>query len=73
MLENAKNILKQEPTVKLDYFNLVDLETGKDLAFADSNETKTIAEPTPEMLMSAAIWVGKTRLIDNVILTQIVK
>jgi pantothenate synthetase len=73
LLENAKKVLSQEPSVKLDYLNICNMETGKDLAYANETETRVIGESSPEMLMSGAIWVGKTRLIDNVILTQIFK
>ena len=53
----AKQVLAQEPQVRLDYFEIVDPETLEPVA--------QISRPT---LLAVAAYVGSTRLIDNVVL-----
>lgn len=57
LLASAKKILATEPTVRLDYLQLVDPETLLDV--------KQVAGPT---LAAIAAFVGSTRLIDNLLL-----
>lgn len=45
----------QEPLAKIDYMTVVDLETLE--------EIKEVREPA---LLALAVWIGRTRLIDNV-------
>jgi len=54
----AKGVIQTKPELRLDYFNMADLESGMDV---------DIVEPQGAML-STAVWLGKTRLIDNIIL-----
>jgi pantoate--beta-alanine ligase len=51
--------LNKIPKLKIDY---VDIVNFKDLSFADKN--------TKKAALSVAVWVGKTRLTDNIILTR---
>ena len=53
------NKLNKIPKLKIDY---VDIVNFKDLSFADKN--------TKKIVLAVAVWVGKTRLIDNIILTR---
>jgi pantoate--beta-alanine ligase len=61
LVELAKAELAKEPSVRLDYINICDLETGKDL-------TDVVGENGA--MASGAMFIGKrpTRLIDNIIL-----
>jgi pantoate--beta-alanine ligase len=57
LIKAAKKILAQEPTVRLDYFEIVDPST---------------LDPAPKLtgpaLVAVAALVGTTRLIDNILL-----
>lgn len=57
LMEAGKQVLAQEPGVRLDYFEMVDPAT---------------LDPMPELtspaLVAVAAFVGKTRLIDNILL-----
>jgi pantothenate synthetase len=55
---SAIEILKH-PMVQVDYVSLASLWTGKELPTVD---------PEDGALLSAAVKIGNTRLIDNVIL-----
>lgn len=57
LIAAAKQVLAQEPQVKLDYFVIVDPDT--------LNPVDVIAQPA---LVAVAAYVGPTRLIDNVVL-----
>jgi pantoate--beta-alanine ligase len=52
--EKAINKLKKIPNSKIDYAEIVSV---KDLSLADKN--------TKKVVFAVAIWIGKTRLIDN--------
>jgi pantoate--beta-alanine ligase len=53
--ESARRILAEQPLVRPEYFEIVDLD-----------ELQPVEEITSEVRIAGAIWVGKTRLIDNV-------
>lgn len=57
LIEAAKTILGAEPSVRVDYIELVD--------WATLLPVETAARGT---LFAVAAWVGETRLIDNTIL-----
>ena len=57
LIEAAREILAQEPGVRVDYVAVVDPETLKD-----------VFEVTDGALAAVAAFVGATRLIDNVLL-----
>lgn len=57
VINKAKELINSEPLAKIDYVEIVDLNT---LQHIDK-----IAEP---MLMALAVYIGKTRLIDNFIM-----
>ena len=58
LIDEGKQIFQQEPSVRLDYFEIVDPNT---------------LEPVPQVqkpaLVAVAAFLGSTRLIDNVVLT----
>ena len=58
LAEAGKNVMAQEPLVRLDYYEIVDPET-----LLSSEEVRGPA------LAAVAAFVGNTRLIDNVVLT----
>jgi pantoate--beta-alanine ligase len=50
----ALDVLEREPRIKVEYFEIVDPE-----------ELQPVAEIAGPVLLAAAIWLGSTRLIDN--------
>ena len=58
LVEAGKNVIAQEPSVRLDYYEIVDPET-----LLSNEEVRVPA------LVTVAAFVGATRLIDNVVLT----
>lgn len=50
--------MKTEPSIVLDYFSVADLTTGEEVEQIGPNGA----------LFSTAVKLGKTRLIDNIIL-----
>jgi len=54
--EHAQRLLQSAPDIKIDYFDLVDPETLRPV--------NAVEEPVRAAL---AVWIGKTRLIDNVL------
>ena len=57
--ESVLGKLKKIPESKLDYAEVVDFN---DLSLADENTMKVV--------FTVAIWIGRTRLIDNTIMTK---
>ncbi|MBU0549716.1 MAG: pantoate--beta-alanine ligase [Candidatus Omnitrophica bacterium] len=57
ILTMRKIILKKK-SARIQYINIVDL-----------NELKTVEKIQEKVLIALAIWIGKTRLIDNAIIT----
>ncbi len=49
-----KNIIEAEPLARIDYIEIIDSET-----------LKPIEELTSNILLALAVYIGKTRLIDN--------
>jgi pantoate--beta-alanine ligase len=58
LVEEVSESILCHPFTKIDYVTLCDLETLEDVQLVD--------KPS---LMALAVWVGKTRLIDNTVLT----
>jgi pantoate--beta-alanine ligase len=58
LIDSALRIFAGEPSVRLDYFQIVDPETLESV--------EAVAGPT---LVAVAAYVGTTRLIDNVVLS----
>lgn len=56
--KTARDVIAQEPQVRLDYFEVVDPET-----------LEPVARISRSTLVAVAAYVGPTRLIDNVVLT----
>jgi pantoate--beta-alanine ligase len=59
LIEAGKRTFAQEPSVRLDYFEIVDPETFD-----------AVADLAHGALVAVAAFVGKARLIDNVVLPQ---
>jgi pantoate--beta-alanine ligase len=59
LIEAAKQLLTQEPAVRLDYFEIVDPAT-----------LDPMQELTKNALVAVAAAVGNTRLIDNILLER---
>jgi len=57
LIAAGKQVLAQEPTVRLDYFEIVDPAT-----------LDPVQELTSSALVAIAAFVGNTRLIDNILL-----
>jgi len=57
LIESSRKVIEQEPLINLQYLELCDPETLEPL----SGDIK-------RALLAIAAWVGKTRLIDNIIL-----
>jgi pantoate--beta-alanine ligase len=57
LIQAGTNLLAQEPSIRLDYFSMVDPDT-----------LAPVAELTGNTLVAVAAFVGGTRLIDNVVL-----
>ena len=58
IIQAASELIRSYPYTRIDYIAVCDLETLEDV--------NRVEGPT---LMALAVWVGKTRLIDNTILT----
>jgi len=58
LIEAGKQVLAQEPAVRLDYFEIVDPAT-----------LDLVQELTSTSLVAVAAFVGNTRLIDNILLS----
>ncbi|MCA6071070.1 MAG: pantoate--beta-alanine ligase [Endomicrobium sp.] len=56
---NVLNKLKKIPSSRIDYAEIVNFSN---LSVADNN--------TKKVVFAVAVWIGKTRLIDNVIMTK---
>jgi len=57
VLQQAKDLIKKKKGVKIDYLKAINL--------IDLKDAKKIKKNT---LIAIAAWIGKTRLIDNVII-----
>lgn len=58
LLVAGTQVMAEEPAVKLDYFELVDRET-----------LDPVSDISSGALVAVAAYVGKTRLIDNLVVT----
>jgi pantoate--beta-alanine ligase len=56
---NVLTELKKIPDSKIDYAEVVSFD---DLSIADKNTKKAV--------LAVAVWIGKTRLIDNIVMTK---
>eukprot|EP00455_Lapot_gusevi_P056609 TRINITY_DN9445_c0_g2_i6.p1 TRINITY_DN9445_c0_g2~~TRINITY_DN9445_c0_g2_i6.p1 ORF type:complete len:199 (-),score=46.65 TRINITY_DN9445_c0_g2_i6:104-700(-) len=61
-------VLNQEKMFKTQYVCVSDLETGVDVVDLKSPQANTTVWPEKGAMLSVAAWLGKTRLIDNIIL-----
>jgi pantoate--beta-alanine ligase len=60
LIKTGKQLIAQEPAVRLDYFEIVDPAT-----------LDPIGELTKSALVAVAAFVGNTRLIDNILLERL--
>ena len=58
LVEAARHVFVTEPSVRIDYIELVDFTVLEPIEYA-----------LPGSLFAVAAWVGATRLIDNAILS----
>lgn len=58
LIDAAQGVFREEPTVKVDYVEIVNNET-----------LESVAEVSGGALVAVAAFVGKTRLIDNAVLS----
>jgi pantoate--beta-alanine ligase len=58
LITAGKQVLAEEPAVRLDYFEMVDPETLDPLS--------SLSKPA---LIAVAAYVGNTRLIDNIVIS----
>ena len=80
VLSIATSVVHEVPEIQLDYLNIVDMNTGMDLLPTDNLLDAHTATPKALVdehvleegawMLSGAIFVGKTRLIDNIVLSQ---
>lgn len=55
VVDTMKGIIEKEPLAKIDYVKIVDSDTLEDVEFVEK-----------KVLVAMAVFVGKTRLIDNI-------
>lgn len=61
LIQRMRTILEAEPLVrKVDYVSIADSETMEELDLA-----------SPGAMLSTAVWIGKVRLIDNLLLNDV--
>jgi pantoate--beta-alanine ligase len=58
VVKTARDILEAEPALRVDYVELV-----------DTAKLQPVAGIEGEMLLAVAVYAGKTRLIDNIVVT----
>ena len=58
VVDLVRKIISQAPLARIDYVDLVDAET-----------LQPIDSAKPNSLLAAAVYFGKTRLIDNILLS----
>ncbi|MBZ5639783.1 MAG: pantoate--beta-alanine ligase [Acidobacteriia bacterium] len=58
IVKTARDVLEAEPILRVDYVELVDTARLQPVAIASG-----------EMLLAVAVYAGKTRLIDNIVVT----
>ncbi|MCX5692871.1 MAG: pantoate--beta-alanine ligase [Candidatus Omnitrophica bacterium] len=57
IINKIKRVIDNQPDTKIDY-----------VAIVDTKDLKDIKRISGEALVAVAVWIGKTRLIDNIIL-----
>jgi len=57
IINKMKQIIDKQPGIRIDYINAV-----------DASDLKNVKKISNKALISIAVWVGKTRLIDNIML-----
>ncbi len=62
VIKEARGAIEQHPEVRLEYFEIVDPE-----------QLQPVAEITGPVRVAGAIWVGSTRLIDNLLCVPMLK
>jgi len=61
VISEMEEIIQRDPHAKIDYIKIVNPETLEDM--------KTI-KPGRTVLVALAVWIGKTRLIDNILVKR---
>jgi pantothenate synthetase len=65
IVKTATNILETEPRIQIEYIDVCDTNSGGATSGHDETITKT---QDSKIMISGAMKLGKTRLIDNVLL-----
>ena len=63
LIETMRNIINSEPLAKIDYIEIVNNDTIEKINIIDLSKN--------EVLVAVAVFIGKTRLIDNFILKSL--
>jgi len=58
IIKKMRDLLSEKPSLKIDYISIVDTKSLKEVATVEG-----------EVLIAIAVFIGKTRLIDNIILS----
>ena len=59
IIKAMKAEISTKPTARIDYIEMVDAET-----------LEPVTRMEGQVLVALAVWIGKTRLIDNVVLEK---
>lgn len=57
IMQRMKELIRKKKSAKIDYIAIVDLDT-----------LKPLYKVTENCLIALAVWIGKTRLVDNIII-----
>ena len=57
--QNTISKLNKIPNIKIDYVDIVNFD-----------DLSSLNKSTKKVVLAVAVWIGKTRLIDNIILTR---
>jgi pantoate--beta-alanine ligase len=72
-LADDKETIERGITVKLDYVEMNDADSFADIADGEVMGNTSEGGEKEAVILSGAIWIGKTRLIDNIILGNVGK
>jgi len=61
VISRMEKIIQREPHAKIDYIKIVDPQTLEDVKTVRSRR---------KVLVALAVWIGKTRLIDNILVKR---
>jgi pantoate--beta-alanine ligase len=59
ILRRARATIPERPDLRLEYLQIVDVE-----------DLQPVIEVGGQVLVAGAMWIGQTRLIDNIVVTR---